>query len=90
MAATIEHIVNRSDGGSSYHTNTVLTCYRCNNKRAARESQARRRYGLEKWVRRRLRHFRMDHGGTRWIRVVVRGDRLKLLTLGERPVINGS
>lgn len=76
--ATIEHLVNRRDGGTNRQMNMALACYRCNNKRNAREAAMERRYGLRKFVRRRLRLFRMDAGAQELIRVVVVGDRLKL------------
>lgn len=81
--ATIEHLMNRRDGGTNWHENLVLSCYRCNHGRATMEDVARRRYGLKKKVRRRLRCFRMDVSAPKVI-VRVIGDRLKLIPLDRR------
>ena len=86
--ATIEHLVNRRDGGGSRQENLVLTCYRCNNVRNDRELKSLRPFGLEKWVRRRLRNFRMDASHERMLAIIPRpGGRLRLepLRLPDRP-----
>ena len=82
--ATIEHLVNRRDGGGNHPSNLVLACYSCNNARQKRESLAWQRYGLKKSVRRRLHLFRMDVGPPR-ILVIVNGDRLRLKSLRLTP-----
>lgn len=39
-AATLDHVVPRSQGGTNHHSNLVTCCHRCNSLRGDRDAEA--------------------------------------------------
>jgi 5-methylcytosine-specific restriction endonuclease McrA len=57
FAATLEHIVPQSQGGTNDMENLVIACFQCN---ASKHARPRSMFGIKKWANRLLSSIRIE------------------------------